>query len=67
MNWVLRFKAFKKGMKNYTGKILSNQDISEITGNTGDSIQVVTSKEDKFPRWAKLAVWVYETMKDEKR
>lgn len=65
MSWKLRFKAFKKGMKKYTGKMLSNREIGEITGNTRDSIQVVTSKEDKFPRWAKLAVWVYETMKND--
>ncbi len=62
-NWPKRFAAFKKGMKPYFGKIMSNKDIADIIGNTEDSIQVVTSKEHLFPRWAKLAVWVFEEMK----
>lgn len=43
----------KKGLK------LTDEDISRITGNTPQSIQVTTSRK-RFPRWAKLAVWVYE-------
>lgn len=57
MNWNARYKAMKKGLK-YT-----NSDIAEITGNTPESIATTTQPNSKFPRWAKLAVVIYERFK----
>lgn len=40
-----------------------NKDVAKITGNTLNSIEVVTTKADEdFPRWAKLSVVLYEKM-----
>ena len=58
MNWHNRYKAMKKGMK------LTNTDIAEITGNTSQSIDTVTQPNGKFPRWAKLAVVIYERLSE---
>lgn len=57
MNWKLRYKAMKKAME------WTNQDIANITGNSLNSIEVVTTKPDiSFPRWAKVSIVVYEKM-----
>ena len=58
MNWHSRYKAMKKGMK------LTNTDIAEITGNTPESIATTTQPKSKFPRWAKLAVVIYERLSE---
>ena len=42
---------------------LTNKKVADITGNTPGSTGVVTRSKSDFPRWAKLAVVVYETMK----
>lgn len=54
MNWSKRYKAMKKGLG------LNNKRVAEITGNTEGGIKRVTGPSGTFPRWAKLAVWVYE-------
>ena len=57
MNWKQRYKAMKKAM------YWTNQDIADITGNSLNSIEVVTSKlDDSFPRWAKLSIVLFEEM-----
>jgi len=48
----------KKGLK------LTNSSIAEITGNTPESIATTTQPKGKFPRWAKLAVVVYERLSE---
>jgi len=56
-NYKERYKAMKKAMQ------WTNQDIADITGNSLNSIEVVTTKpDDKFPRWAKLSIVLYEQM-----
>lgn len=57
MDWHNRFKEMKKGM-GYT-----NSDISEITGNTEDSIKTTTQPNNDLPRWLKLAIVIYEKLK----
>lgn len=61
-NWHSRYKAFKKSM-GYT-----NSDIAHITGNTPDSVKGTTQKNRPFPRWARLAIVVFERLsnKEEK-
>tara|TARA_R110001592_G_scaffold337508_1_gene624217 strand:+ start:10551 stop:10742 length:192 start_codon:yes stop_codon:yes gene_type:complete len=54
MNWHNRYIAMKKELG------LTNSDISEITGNTPDSIRTVTQKNKELPRWIKLSIYVYE-------
>jgi len=39
---------------------LTNKDIAEITGNKPASIGTVTQPNGDFPRWAKLAIYIYE-------
>jgi hypothetical protein len=56
MNWHKRYKAMKKGLG------FNNSDIAEITGNTKDSIKTVTQPNSDFPRWAKLAIVIYEKL-----
>lgn len=52
-----RYRAMLKNM----GWI--NQDVADRTGNSLNSIEVVTTKpDDSFPRWAKLAIHVHEEM-----
>jgi len=41
---------------------LTNVDISEITGNTYDSVKSTTQPNKPFPRNLKLAIVVYERM-----
>jgi hypothetical protein len=47
-----------------SGLGLTNSDIADITGNSADSIKSVTQPNKKIPRWLKLAIVVYERMKD---
>ncbi len=54
MSYPIRYKAMKKDLK------LTNKDIAEKIGNTPDSVQVITSTDRRFPRWAKFAIWMYE-------
>lgn len=57
MNWHNRYKAMKKAMS------WTNQDVADITRNSLNSIEIVTTKpDDKFPRWAKLSIVLYEQM-----
>lgn len=58
LNWHSRYKAMKKGMN------LTNTDIAEITGNTPESIATTTQPKSKLPRWAKLAIVVYERLSE---
>ncbi len=55
MSWRNRFDQ----MKQYFG--LTYEDIAKITGNSTDSIRTVLNR-DEIPRWAKLAVWVFEKL-----
>jgi hypothetical protein len=56
-NYLERYKTMKKSMG------WTNQDIADITGNSLNSIEVVTTKpDDSFPRWAKLSIVLYEQM-----
>lgn len=57
MNWHGRFKTMKK----YLG--YTNKNVAEITGNTVDSIKSTTQPSNSFPRWARLAIVVFEEMK----
>tara|TARA_R100001244_G_scaffold123910_2_gene93630 strand:+ start:204 stop:395 length:192 start_codon:yes stop_codon:yes gene_type:complete len=42
---------------------VNNTHVANITGNTHDSIRSVVRPNTKdFPRWAKLAVWVFENL-----
>lgn len=58
MNWHKRFKQMKSALK------LTNKDISDIIGNTPDSIKSTTQPNKEIPRWLKLAIVVYERMSD---
>lgn len=59
MNWNERYSAMKKHLG------LKNKDVAEITGNTEYSIRTVTSRKgEKFPRMLRLAIWVFEEMKN---
>lgn len=55
-DWHVRFKAMKKGMG------FTNKHLSEITGNSYDSIKHTTQPKLELPRWAKLSVVIYETL-----
>lgn len=59
MNWKQRFDL----MKQHFG--WTYEDIAKITGNSNDSIRTVLNRQD-IPRWAKLAVWVFEKLKEGK-
>lgn len=56
MNWHNRYKAMKSALK------LTNADISDIIGNTSDSVKSTTQPNKDLPRWLKLAIVVYERM-----
>tara|TARA_R110000868_G_scaffold387445_1_gene656012 strand:- start:135 stop:335 length:201 start_codon:yes stop_codon:yes gene_type:complete len=56
MTWHDRYKAMKKGLN------LTNADISDIIGNTSDSVKSTTQPNKELPRWLKLAIVVYERM-----
>ena len=58
MDWSNRYKEMKRGLR------LTNKKVADITGNTPGSTGVMTRSKSDFPRWAKLAVVVYETMKN---
>ena len=58
MSWHSRYKTMKKGLG------FTNSSIAEITGNTPDSIATTTQPKGNFPRWAKLAVVVYERLSE---
>ncbi len=58
-NYPARYKAMLKDLK------INNKDVSDITGNSHDSVRsVVRPNTNGFPRWAKLAVWVWEQNKN---
>jgi len=59
MSWKQRFDR----MKQHFG--LTYEDIAKITGNSNDSIRTVLNRQD-IPRWAKLAVWVFEKLNEGK-
>ena len=40
----------------------TNADISDIIGNTADSVRSTTQPNREIPRWLKLAIVVYERM-----
>lgn len=58
MNWHKRFKAMKSGLG------LTNSDISEIIGNTPDSVKSTTQPNKELPRWLKLAIVIFERMRN---
>lgn len=60
MNWHERYKAMKSALK------LTNADISDIIGNTPDSVKSTTQPNKDLPRWLKLAIVVFERMSDKK-
>lgn len=43
---------------------LTNADISDIIGNTPDSVKSTTQPNKDLPRWLKLAIVVYERMSE---
>lgn len=56
MDWHNRYKAMKSALK------LTNADISDIIGNTADSVKSTTQPNKDLPRWLKLAIVVFERM-----
>jgi len=56
--WHNRYKEMKSALK------LTNADISEIIGNTADSVKSTTQPNKDLPRWLKLAIVVYERMSE---
>jgi len=59
-NWHERYKVMKNAFK------YKNRDIAEITGNTVDSVKSTTQPNKEFPRWARLAIVIYEKLSEEK-
>jgi hypothetical protein len=59
-DWHERYISMKKGM-GYT-----NKDISDITGNTPESIKTVTNKSKELPRWVKLSIVIFEQINNQK-
>lgn len=57
--WHERYKAMKSGLG------LTNSDIAKITGNSANSVKSVTQPNKSIPRWLKLAIWVFERMKEQ--
>lgn len=55
-NWHDRYKKMKSSLN------LTNADISDIIGNTPDSVKSTTQPNKDLPRWLKLAIVVYERM-----
>jgi hypothetical protein len=55
-NWHDRYKKMKSALN------LTNADISDIIGNTPDSVKSTTQPSKDLPRWLKLAIVVYERM-----
>ena len=55
MTWKERYQRMKEQLG------YNDNDIASITGNTKRSIQtVVNSEKQEFPRWAKLAIVIFE-------
>lgn len=54
MSYKQRFEKYKQDRN------IDNDYISSITGNTPESIRVVTSSNKTFPRWLKLAIHQHE-------
>ena len=52
-------------MLDYMG--IKNPKVAEITGLDYSTVRKATSISGEFSRWAKLAVWVFEFMRDEKK
>ena len=60
-NYPERYSAMLKTLK------INNKKVSEITGRTHGTVRGAVMPNTKaFPKWAKLAVWVYEEMKNDK-
>ena len=57
MNWHERYKEMKKGLQ------WTNKDIADITGNNLSSVNTVTQPKNDLPRWAKVAIVVYEKLR----
>ncbi len=58
MNWHKRYKELKSALK------LNNADIGKIIGKTEDSVKSSTQPNLDFPRNLKLAVVVFESMRN---
>ena len=58
MNWHNRYQEMKSELG------LTNSDIAEITGNTPDSVKTVTQPDKELPRWLKLAIVVFERLRN---
>jgi len=56
VDWHNRYKSMKSALK------LTNADISDIIGNTADSVKSTTQPNKDIPRWLKLAIVIYERM-----
>ena len=41
---------------------ITNKEVSQITGNTEDSIKTVTQYNAIYPRWLKFALYVHREM-----
>ncbi len=55
--WNKRYRSVLKSME------WINQDVADITGNSLNSVEVVTTKTDEnFPRWAKAMIVLHEQM-----
>ena len=59
MNWHNRYKAMKSELK------ITNSDIAKIIGNTEDSVKTTTQPNYEFPRSLKLAIVVFENMRND--
>lgn len=46
---------------------ITNSDIADITGNTPDSIKTTTQPNKEIPRWLKLAIVIFERMREGKK
>lgn len=58
-NWHKRYQAMKDAMG------WTNTDIAQKIGNTADSVKSVTQPNKDLPRWLKLAIIVYEEMRED--
>lgn len=54
MSYKQRFKDYKQDRN------IDDNYISSITGNTPESIRVVTASDKTFPRWLKLSIHQHE-------
>jgi len=44
---------------------LTNSDVAKIIGNSADSVKSVTQPNKEIPRWLKLAIVVYERLREQ--